>query len=230
MVRNWGEAARPIQPFSWDQLTLAPAVRALLQEDFECFFGDEDWYKAMRIPHRRGYLLHGRSETANSCLQRSVSERSGKRAARPGCNAGRQPLSLVSSLRSWPNLDSQLRQRLTTFSYRPFIPLSLFQDREISASRLFFSQEAFASKALLEAAVLLGTVMRVRLPSVCKAFSRTLIAASIGAVYAGEQIGRGMLSVRKTPVLRPRLRENVLDRHILGSWRVNRVLGARSTL
>ena len=59
MVRTWGETARPIQPLDWDQLTLAPEIRTLLRDDFESFFRDADWYKAMRIPHRRGYLLHG---------------------------------------------------------------------------------------------------------------------------------------------------------------------------
>ena len=59
MVRTWGETARPIQPLDWDQLTLAPEIRTLLRDDFESFFRDADWYKAMHIPHRRGYLLHG---------------------------------------------------------------------------------------------------------------------------------------------------------------------------
>ncbi len=58
-VRTWGDAARPIPPLGWDQLTLAPEIRTLLRDDFESFFRDADWYEAMQIPHRRGYLLHG---------------------------------------------------------------------------------------------------------------------------------------------------------------------------
>lgn len=58
-VRTWGEARHPVEPCSWDQLTLAPEVRTLLQHDFEAFFEDKEWYEEMRIPHRRGYLLHG---------------------------------------------------------------------------------------------------------------------------------------------------------------------------
>ncbi len=53
------EQAHPVEPLGWDRLTLAPEVRRLLQDDFESFFSDQAWYEEMRIPHRRGYLLHG---------------------------------------------------------------------------------------------------------------------------------------------------------------------------
>ena len=58
-VRTLGETPCPIEPCTWEQLTLAPEVRTLLQQDFEAFFSDKKWYEQMRVPHRRGYLLHG---------------------------------------------------------------------------------------------------------------------------------------------------------------------------
>lgn len=47
-------AAQEVEPCTWDQLTLAPTVRKLLQQDFEGFFADREWYSTMKIAHRRG--------------------------------------------------------------------------------------------------------------------------------------------------------------------------------
>ena len=57
-----------IEPYAWEWLTLAPEIRSALQEDFESFFEDREWYREMRIPHRRGYLLHGPRGTARLLL------------------------------------------------------------------------------------------------------------------------------------------------------------------
>ena len=50
---------RVIAPCDWTQIVLDPDVIALLKNDFESFFERYDWFKAMRLPFRRGYLLHG---------------------------------------------------------------------------------------------------------------------------------------------------------------------------
>ena len=54
-----GSEAEIIQRCDWDQLTLDPVISSLLRDDFESFFAREDWFRKMRLPFRRGYLLHG---------------------------------------------------------------------------------------------------------------------------------------------------------------------------
>jgi hypothetical protein len=55
----YGGIEEEIELFAWERLTLAPEIRQTLQQDFEMFFNDRQWYRQMQIPHRRGYLLHG---------------------------------------------------------------------------------------------------------------------------------------------------------------------------
>ncbi len=48
-----------LEPYSWDRVILDPSVVKLLKNDFESFFQREEWFKAKKLPFRRGYLLHG---------------------------------------------------------------------------------------------------------------------------------------------------------------------------
>ena len=48
-----------ILPCDWDQLVLDPKITSLLKNDFQSFFRRKQWFKKMRLPFRRGYLLHG---------------------------------------------------------------------------------------------------------------------------------------------------------------------------
>ncbi len=54
-----GYEEQAVIPCDWDELTLDPSVASLLKEDFEVFFEREAWFRRMRLPFRRGYLLHG---------------------------------------------------------------------------------------------------------------------------------------------------------------------------
>jgi hypothetical protein len=53
------EDTQVIGKCSWDQLVLDPTIISLLKDDFEAFFQREEWFRQMRLPYRRGYLLHG---------------------------------------------------------------------------------------------------------------------------------------------------------------------------
>ncbi len=53
------EDTQVIGKCSWDQLVLDPNIISLLKDDFEAFFQREEWFRQMRLPYRRGYLLHG---------------------------------------------------------------------------------------------------------------------------------------------------------------------------
>jgi ATPase family associated with various cellular activities (AAA) len=48
-----------ITPCSWNDLVLDPTIVDFLKSDFESFFDREEWFRKMRLPFRRGYLLHG---------------------------------------------------------------------------------------------------------------------------------------------------------------------------
>jgi hypothetical protein len=57
---------------NWDQLVLDPSIVSLLKNDFESFFLREPWFRKMRLPFRRGYLLHGPPGNGKSTAIRAM--------------------------------------------------------------------------------------------------------------------------------------------------------------
>ena len=67
-----GRCQRRESKCNWDQLVLDPTVVSLLKDDFELFFEREDWFRRMRLPFRRGYLLHGPPGNGKSTAIRAM--------------------------------------------------------------------------------------------------------------------------------------------------------------
>ena len=55
----FGSGHRKVGRFIWDDLVLSDSVARLIREDFETFLARESWFRAQRLPFRRGYLFHG---------------------------------------------------------------------------------------------------------------------------------------------------------------------------
>jgi hypothetical protein len=66
------DGGRVVSRCNWDQLVLDPTVVALLRDDFESFFEREAWFRNMRLPFRRGYLLHGPPGNGKSTAVRAM--------------------------------------------------------------------------------------------------------------------------------------------------------------
>jgi hypothetical protein len=58
LITVYGDTQR-VMPCSWKDMTLDPQVATLLKDDFEFFLGNKKWFRNAKLPHRRGYLLHG---------------------------------------------------------------------------------------------------------------------------------------------------------------------------
>lgn len=69
-IHNGG--TRRVSPCEWDQLVLDPVISSLLRDDFESFFQREQWFRKMRLPFRRGYLLHGPPGNGESTAIRAM--------------------------------------------------------------------------------------------------------------------------------------------------------------
>ncbi len=67
-----GRDEAKVRKCNWDQLVLDPTVVALLKDDFESFFEREAWFRKMRLPFRRGYLLHGPPGNGKSTAIRAM--------------------------------------------------------------------------------------------------------------------------------------------------------------
>lgn len=55
----YGEELRLERQYSWDELFLAPELKRELQREVEWFFANRELYDQMKLPYRRGLLLHG---------------------------------------------------------------------------------------------------------------------------------------------------------------------------
>jgi hypothetical protein len=65
-VHTHNDLTQRIPRCGWDQLVPDPSVISLLKDDFESFFRREPWFRKMRLPFRRGYMLHGPPATAKA--------------------------------------------------------------------------------------------------------------------------------------------------------------------
>jgi SpoVK/Ycf46/Vps4 family AAA+-type ATPase len=71
-LRVGHDDAKILRKCSWDQLVLDPSIVSLLKNDFESFFEREEWFRKMRLPFRRGYLLHGPPGNGKSTAIRAI--------------------------------------------------------------------------------------------------------------------------------------------------------------
>jgi len=55
----FGGGHRRVSRFTWNDLVLSDSVVNLIRRDFETFLEREQWFRARRLPFRRGYLFHG---------------------------------------------------------------------------------------------------------------------------------------------------------------------------
>ena len=55
----FGSGHRRVGRFLWDDLVLSDSVVHSIRKDFEAFLQRESWFRAQRLPFRRGYLFHG---------------------------------------------------------------------------------------------------------------------------------------------------------------------------
>ena len=67
-----GSSNRRIVDCKWDDLVLDYKVRTMLKDDFESFFERQDWFRANKLPFRRGYLLHGPPGNGKSTAVRAM--------------------------------------------------------------------------------------------------------------------------------------------------------------
>lgn len=71
-MKIMGEGSVNIQPLDWDDLVLDNSVIRLVREDFHLFLQRETWFKAHRMPFRRGYLFHGPPGNGKSSVIRAM--------------------------------------------------------------------------------------------------------------------------------------------------------------
>jgi hypothetical protein len=67
-----GSSNRCIVGCKWDDLVLDYKVRTMLKDDFESFFERQAWFRANKLPFRRGYLLHGPPGNGKSTAIRAM--------------------------------------------------------------------------------------------------------------------------------------------------------------
>jgi ATPase family associated with various cellular activities (AAA) len=71
-LHTHNSVTQPVQPCDWGQLVLDPNIVSLLKNDFESFLQRKDWFRKMRLPFRRGYLLHGPPGNGKSTAIRAM--------------------------------------------------------------------------------------------------------------------------------------------------------------
>ena len=67
-----GLGIRSVAATRWDDLVLDAATHKLLRDDFTSFFEREEWFRANKLPYRRGYLLHGPPGNGKSSAIRAM--------------------------------------------------------------------------------------------------------------------------------------------------------------
>jgi hypothetical protein len=74
-----GRSFKRVKSSSWDDLVLDEPVLQLVKSDYESFFAREDWFRSLKLPFRRGYLLHGPPGNGKTSVIRAMLSRRGMR-------------------------------------------------------------------------------------------------------------------------------------------------------
>lgn len=72
-----GKGFMSVKSSSWNDLVLDPTIEKLIRNDYECFFAREKWFRNLRLPFRRGYLLHGPPGNGKTSVIRAMLSRPG---------------------------------------------------------------------------------------------------------------------------------------------------------
>jgi hypothetical protein len=72
-----GKGFKSVKSSHWDDLILDATIQKLIRNDYESFFAREQWFRSLRLPFRRGYLLHGPPGNGKTSVIRAMLSRPG---------------------------------------------------------------------------------------------------------------------------------------------------------